>query len=113
MTQFSDLKGKTLTACVRELYQNGSAIRFEDTDGKTYRLYHIQQCCESVDIESINGDLADLVGHPLLMADESDGSDGTTDWTFYRLATVKGYVDIRWTGKQNYYSTSVSFVEVP
>ena len=84
------------------------------------RFYHQQDCCESVYIESIVGDLEDLVGEPLLMAEEvsnyeaepaHDGEESYT-WTFYKFATRKGYVDVRWYGSSNgYYSESVS-VEV-
>ncbi len=71
----------------------------------------------------IVGDLSDLIGVPLLMAEEvtneqdvnpdgveiPDFQDSFT-WTFYKLATIKGYVTISWYGESNgYYNESVSF----
>ena len=65
----------------------------------------------SVHIESIVGDLSDLVGVPLLVASEDslnyDQGESCTA-TFYKFATVKGYVDVRWFGTSNgYYSERV------
>ena len=107
------LKGKTLVS----LKDVGNELIFETTDGETYRMYHEQDCCESVCLEDVTGDLQDLVGSEILIAEEVNG-EGPADfeasesctWTFYKFATRKGYVDLRWLGESNgYYSESVSF----
>jgi len=95
-------------------------IDFTTDSGKLFRMYHDQDCCETVRVEEIIGDLDDLIGNPILTA-EKRTSDASGDpdvwesgaWTFYELATIKGSVTIRWLGISNgYYSESVEFVEV-
>lgn len=88
-----------------------------------YRFCHEQCCCERVFIYDIIGDLKDLEGSPLLMAEEvsQDIPDGWTEptydsftWTFYKFATAKGYVTVRWLGTSNgYYSERVQFYSFP
>lgn len=110
-----DLLGKTLTKInMIETRHGDDEIYFYTSDDKVYRMYHEQECCESVDIEDIDGDLDDLIGVPLLMAEEvtneKECRDGSETWTFYKFATIKGYVTIRWYGESNgYYSESVDF----
>jgi hypothetical protein len=112
---FSDLVGLTL----REVENKGDEVCFVSTGGRHFRLFHNQDCCEDVRVEDVTGNLEDLVGTPILKAEESsrvatpeETSDSGT-WTFYLLATIKGYVTIRWLGESNgYYSESVDFEEV-
>lgn len=116
MTSIEILKGKTLTSIT--VSPEKDEICFVDTDGKKYKMYHWQQCCESVVIDDIVGDLQDLIGSPLLISEETSKSEPMENysfhsftWTFYKLATVKGSVDIKWYGTSNgYYSERVDFV---
>lgn len=101
-------------------------IDFVTESGDLYAMLHDQDCSEEVRIVDVVGDLQSLIGTPILQAEEST-SEGFVDpqspvqptndswtWTFYKLATIKGYVTIRWLGESNgYYSESVSLYFVP
>ena len=109
---FEDLKGRILC---KVLKLDDYELRFHLTEDHYVRMYHMQDCCESVYIEDIVGDLDDLVGTPLLLVEEVSNYDGESKeysesetWTYYRFRTIKGSVDIRWYGESNgYYSESV------
>jgi hypothetical protein len=118
LSPLEELLGKTMASVTR----NGDeSIDFEAVTGERWQMYYEPDCCASCTIEDVVGDLQDLVGAPIAMAEESTNSDeplkdpsGYVDesftWTFYKLATVKGYVTIRWYGSSNgYYSETATF----
>ena len=104
---------KTMRKAWRGTYWGNDALYFEQEDGVQFVLTHILDCCEDVEIESIDGELDDLIGAPLLMAEETVkvGGEPTLEsgtWTFYKFATIKGYVTVRFLGWSNgYYSERV------
>lgn len=121
-TEFSTLLGQTITK-IEGAEKGNDEIIFTLLNGTQYCMYHDQDCCESVTVEDVNGDINDLLNTPILLAEEatsqenpSDFSDYINDsftWTFYKLATINGYVTIRWYGESNgYYSESVSFKQI-
>ena len=118
---FTKLIGKTITSINTDKRE---FIEMITTEGDKWRMYHAQDCCESVEIEDINGELDDLIGSPILMAEAVSHENETPDeikaldkddygsftWTFYKFATQRGYVTIRWYGSSNgYYSERVDF----
>ena len=114
MENLDFLKGRIIDRIEGD--KGGHELKLFMRDGKVVTFYHMQDCCEYVRIEDIVGDLSDLVGEPLLLAEESNdnatnvGEYGT--WTFYKFGTRKGYVDIRWLGESNgYYSERVDWRE--
>ena len=111
----SILKGKILKDIKIEGNEN---IFFIDEDGIEYEMFHDYDCCENVYIEDICGDINNLIGSKIIMAEEVinrdlsplNKFDESYTWTFYKFATVKGYVTIRWYGESNgYYSEEVDF----
>lgn len=113
--EFSDLLGKVITSFV---VSGDDEIKISTSDGSNYTMYHAQDCCESVYVEDINGDIDDIIGSPILRAEESTNENfddrvrDSATWTFYKLDTIKGSIEIRWFGESNgYYSESVDFVK--
>lgn len=89
------------------------SMMLEREDGLIIMFYHMQDCCECVTIDDVDGNLNDLLG-TYIEAEEVTREGGNDDlceselWTFYKFGTDKGYVSIRWLGISNgYYSESV------
>lgn len=106
------LKGYTFTKVDTD---KSEYINFFRSDGAVLKMYHEYQCCENVWLDDICGDLQDLVGEEILQASICSSNDpkhqngmGDDDmwreWTFYKIATIKGHVTLRWCGEtaQNY-----------
>jgi hypothetical protein len=113
------LLGKTLLSITGGIQSD--ELVFHCTDGTSYKMYHEQNCCESVSIDDIVGDLTRLLHYPITVAEERSGDlapckddwNESYTWTFYELATIKGSVTIRWYGSSNgYYSESVSVKQI-
>jgi hypothetical protein len=117
--KFEELVGKELIGIEGD--KGSEELIFKCRDGSVYKMYHSSDCCETVDIDDICGDLKDLIGTPILVAREDTSqliprkdefADDSFTWTFYNLSTIKGSVTIRWYGSSSgYYSEDVDFVK--
>jgi len=111
---------------IKEIY-NRIVIRIDKTDdellfhlddGSRWKMYHRQDCCEYVTLDDVCGDLNDLLDSPILKFEEvyqySNKNDSNSfTWTFYKIATIKGQVDLKWYGTSNgYYSESVNIEQI-
>jgi hypothetical protein len=86
--------------------------------GKQLRLYHDQDCCETVELVSIDGDICKLIGKPILSTElgvDEDydgpeiGDDSGTE-TKITLRCDDETVIMRWIGESNgYYGEQLDF----
>lgn len=109
------LLGKVLT----EVSSNSETVTLTVSPGTRYVMRHMQDCCESVYLDDVCGDLEDLVGKPIIRATAASNSEEPSmgaeshTWTFYHLSTIAGSVTLRWFGSSNgYYSERVSVILV-
>ncbi|ULH28705.1 hypothetical protein FH581_021890 [Leptospira weilii] len=117
--EFSELLRRTLIQIkVIRNENNGDRIDFHCSDGAVYTMFHYTESEEQVTIDDISGDLDVLIGSPITFVSISSSieqgpkktNDESFTWTFYKLATINGFVDFRWYGESNgYYSESVDF----
>ena len=109
------LEGKTIIEIVGA-EEDSECILFKLSDNSVYAMTPQIRCSEEVLVDDICGNIDDLIGLPITLArvdhdedvcddiDDDDYGDHYT-WTFYQLATTKGYVTIKWYGESNgYYS---------
>lgn len=113
---FNTLLGKTFKSVT--LHKEWNMLTFM-TETEKFELMHCEDSSENVYIESIVGDLEDLIDSPILVAEEATSQENeripeeksealwkevwfdSYTWTFYKLATAKGWVDIRFYGESN------------
>lgn len=108
------------------LEKGSEHVRFTFSDGSVYIMEHRSDCCESVQVEDVCGDVADLQDATVINAREESNADvpdqvalergkkghymESETWTFYIIQTNKGAVTIRWLGESNgYYSETPYF----
>lgn len=72
-THVGVLVGQTLIDV--RVSEHSDQILFFTNTGKLYRMHHQQSCCENVNIDDICGDLTDLIGVPILVAEEITNKD--------------------------------------
>jgi hypothetical protein len=115
---FETLTGKTISEIVG-LEIGSERVTIICDDGYKIQMSYYADCCASCSVEDICGNAKDLIGKPLVMAEEVVSSknppgvkkeyQNSFTWSFYKLATNKGSVTIRWYGESNgYYSESVT-----
>ncbi len=123
--KFSDLVGKTIIEITGKIGDEN--LVFACSDGTEYQMQYYSDCCAICYLEDVIGELKNLIGSPIVQAEESSNSDenppgpkketieyqDSFTWTFYLLSTVKGSVTLRWYGSSNgYYSESVTFERI-
>lgn len=82
---FSELKGKTITEVIG-LENRSEQIFFNCSDGSSYRMMYHQDCCANCDIEDVAGDVSDLIGQPVLLAEEISSTEPTEEIQVQRAA---------------------------
>lgn len=102
--KFEDLIGKTITKIEGGL--KDEKMIFTLNNGDKYQMIYYNDCCASCTVEDIAGDINDLIGSPILQAEEATSKENPEGvkpeyqdlftWTFYKLATIRGYLTIRW-----------------
>lgn len=124
MNSLSGMVGKVIIKASAAV-KGAEELAFQMSDGTTYVFHNDQGYREPVVIEDVCGDISDLIGSPIIQAEEISStdecpvdpftgaqcefdSDNFHTWTFYKFATIKGSVTFRWLGQSNgHYSESV------
>jgi len=133
ISKFDDLKGSMIKEIIMPddipRHAIGRMVEYEYlghvllvlSDYSVYMMHHCQNCCEEVCLVDVCGDVDDVCGAPLMLANETEGTCDAVDgdpcgvlsWAFYNLATINGYVTLTFRGDSNgYYTLDMDFERV-
>lgn len=115
----------TIKRLVGEIIENfdidGDTVRIQTQSGRIFLIQHQQDCCESVSIESVDGDVRHLIGKVICEAEEDYPDDAPPEgrgydsytWSRYKFVTDDATVVTRWFGESNgYYGETADISEV-
>lgn len=110
---FAEFKNKVIKN-ISGLEKGSQEVYFECEDGTKYFLYHYQVCSEKVYIEEIAGNINDIIGCKINIADVvTSGNSNIFLQTFFTLSSDKGSLIFRWIGESvGSVLVDVSFNEV-
>lgn len=113
--EIDSLVGEVLTHIDTD--EENNEIMLTTQSGRIIKIYHRQDCCESVDIAGLDGDWQQLVGKVIIEAThdevESDVEYGSKTDTTLKFRVNDATVISRWIGESNgYYSESVDLEDV-
>ena len=118
---FFELKGKTITS-IQGSNSDDSDTIITTSDGSSYTLTHIQDCCEHVRVYGTVGNIDDVLNAEVIAAEDTNPMDNpnapdykyyeSATWSQFRIVTNKGTFEIWWLGESNgYYSETVSVIK--
>lgn len=108
VTIIDSILGKTAKS-IEGFAEGSTCAVVHFVDGSKWLMRHEADCCETVDVASIDGDPDWLVGKPLIVAEIVDNVDQppaeswaeSYTWTFVKLGTNAGVITVRWYGSSN------------
>lgn len=109
---------------IHKIVRSENELLFLTDGGLMFILEHRSDCCESVELIDICGDLEDLLFSPILGCEiVTNNTDPVLNsagylpesftWTFVKIWTAFGSVTLRWYGTSNgYYSEVANLYEL-
>lgn len=120
-TELECLKNEKISG-ITGAHEGSECVVFLLESGKSVMFEHIQDCCESVSLESIDGSVSAAIGETILSAHEVVDKYGqpapeySESWTktWYTIRTQSTTLVFRWHGSSNgYYSERVEVHVAP
>lgn len=120
VTLLDKMIGKTAVS-IEGFAEKSERASITFSDGSVFAMYHENDCCESVDIASVDGDPEWLIGKPICVAEvvsneateqQRDMCEESFTWTFTKIGTNNGVVTVSWHGSSNGYYREVPTLEL-